>query len=68
MASQPRGQEGCRDEQEVRKRLRRRKCGVGDWLHRGEGSSILVCVEVVPLGLLGNRGSMAEVTGGRRPR
>lgn len=68
MASQPCRQEGCRVEQEVRKRLRRRKCRVSDWLHRGEGSSILVCEEIVPFSLLGNMGSMAEVTGGRRAR
>lgn len=37
-------------------------------LHRGEGSSILVCEEMVPFSLLGNMGSMAEVTGGRRAR
>lgn len=58
----------CRDEQEVRKRLRRRKCRVSDWLHRGEGSSILVCEEMAPFSLLGNMGSMTEVTDGRRAR
>lgn len=68
MASQPCRQEGCRDEQEVRKRLRRRKCRVSDWLHRGEGSSILVCEEMAPFSLLGNMGSMTEVTDGRRAR
>lgn len=37
-------------------------------MRRGERSSILVCVEMVPINLLGNMGSMAEVIGGRRAR